>query len=150
MYAFSWSAKYTRGREGIRHVNLPVLVFTLDVPYGGAKAEEAAVHSVELRSNAVEIGEVGAVNFAELGVRPVERFGVLANRRHGELLPLCRTLLCRSVPDREPATAELTSSGERTVWPCPQCQGPMHVLERLTALQISFEESRHVYVVDSS
>jgi hypothetical protein len=84
------------------------------------------------------------------GFPRIRYFGVLANRRRGELLPLCRTLLCRTVPDREPAAAELTSSGERTLWPCPQCQGPMHVLERLTALQISFEESRHVYVVDSS
>ena len=84
------------------------------------------------------------------GFPRIPYFGVLANRRRGELLPLCRTLLCRSVPDRGPAAADLTSSGEGTVWPCPQFQGPMHALKRLTALQISFEESRHVYVVDSS
>jgi len=84
------------------------------------------------------------------GFPRIRYFGVLANRRRGGFLPLCRTLLCRSAPNPEAVTANVASSGEHPVWRCPRCQGPMHVLERLTALQISYEEGRHVYLVDSS
>jgi hypothetical protein len=84
------------------------------------------------------------------GFPRIRYFGFLANRRRGELLPVCRTLLCRSLPDQEPAAAHPASSSEHAVWRCPRCEGPMHVLERLTAQRISYEESRQVYVVDSS
>ena len=85
------------------------------------------------------------------GFPRIRYFGFLANRRRGELLPVCRTLLCRSLPDQEPAAAHPASSSEQhAVWRCPRCEGPMHVLERLTAQRISYEESRQVYVVDSS
>jgi hypothetical protein len=84
------------------------------------------------------------------GFPRIRYFGFLANRRRGELLPVCRTLLCRSLPDQEPAAAHPASSSEHAAWRCPRCEGPMHVLERLTAQRISYEESRQVYVVDSS
>jgi Putative transposase len=83
------------------------------------------------------------------GFPRIRYFGFLANRRRGELLPLCRTFLYRSMPHQEPATAQASSFSD-PVWRCPRCQGPMHILERLNALQISYEENRHVYVVDSS
>jgi hypothetical protein len=84
------------------------------------------------------------------GFPRIRYFGFLANRRRGELLPVCRTLVCRSLPDQEPAAAHPASSSEHAAWRCPRCEGPMHVLERLTAQRISYEESRQVYVVDSS
>jgi hypothetical protein len=84
------------------------------------------------------------------GFPRIRYFGFLANRRRGELLPVCRPLLCRSLPDQEPAAAHPASCSEHAVWRCPRCEGPMHVLERLTAQRISYEESRQVYVVDSS
>lgn len=84
------------------------------------------------------------------GFPRIRYFGFLANRRRGELLPVCRTLLCRSLPDQEPAAAHPASSSEHAVWRCPRCEGPMHVIERLTAQRICYEESRQVYVVDSS
>lgn len=84
------------------------------------------------------------------GFPRIRYFGFLANRRRGELLPLCRTFLCRSIPHQEPATARAASSSDPVVWRCPRCQGPMHILERLNALQISYEENKYVYVVDSS
>ena len=84
------------------------------------------------------------------GFPRIRYFGFLANRRRGELLPLCRTLLCSSVPHQQPATAQAPSSSEPAVWRCPRCQGPMHILERLNALQLSYEENRPICAVDSS
>jgi hypothetical protein len=73
-------------------------------------------------------------------------FGFLANRRRGQLLPLCRTLLSAThAPERaveEEAGTEL--------WRCPCCQGPMQVIEFLTANQIALQESRKVAILDSS
>src|SRR6267142_3980169 len=40
-----------------------------------------------------------------------------------------------------PATDAALSSQPAT-WPCPRCQGPMYVIERLTAAQIFFAEAR--------
>ena len=39
---------------------------------------------------------------------------------------------------------------EPAVWLCPSCHGPMHVVERLTALQILDAETRKVNIHDSS
>jgi hypothetical protein len=83
------------------------------------------------------------------GFPRIRYFGFLANRRRGELLPLCRILLGRSQPDQEHASS-LVPFNEHEVWKCPRCQGPMQIVERLTAFQIFYEESRQVCVVDSS
>jgi hypothetical protein len=73
-------------------------------------------------------------------------FGFLANRRRGQLLPLCRTLL--SAPPPPTREGEPDAGGE--LWLCPCCQGPMRVIEFLTADQIAQEESRKVAILDSS
>ena len=65
------------------------------------------------------------------GFPRIRYFGVLANRRRGALLPLCRTLLAIE-PRSVPATPAATS----ILWLCPRCQGPMRVIERLTANQL--------------
>jgi hypothetical protein len=49
------------------------------------------------------------------------------------LLPLCRFLL-----HQPPPATEASSLNQPTTWPCPLCQGPMYILERLTAAQILF------------
>ena len=84
------------------------------------------------------------------GFPPIRYFGFLANRRRGQLLSLCRTLLCKSLPARDTPTAPVASSAEHSIWQCPRCQGSMQILERLTALQILSKERSQVYLVDSS
>lgn len=78
------------------------------------------------------------------GFPRIRYFGFLANRRRGECLPLCRTLLAAAPP------ADLASAAERAVRRCPHCQGPMRILEFLTANQIYHEEAHRVPVLDTS
>jgi Putative transposase/Transposase zinc-binding domain len=75
------------------------------------------------------------------GFPRIRYFGFLAQRSRGALLPLCRTLLAV-----EPLPAPTTSAAPSIPWLCPCCQGPMRVIERLTAQQL-YEE---VPSVDSS
>jgi len=63
----------------------------------------------------------------------IRNFGFLANRRRATLLPLCFHLLGSTPPtEQEPSTAQ----DAHDLRPCPQCGGPMRVIERLTAAQI--------------
>jgi hypothetical protein len=79
------------------------------------------------------------------GFPRIRYFGLLANRRRGALLPLCRTLLLahpepvQSMPTEAPAP-----------WRCPCCQGPMRLVERLTANQLPRDQSSPVGRLDSS
>jgi Putative transposase/Transposase zinc-binding domain len=79
------------------------------------------------------------------GFPRIRYFGFVANRRRGVLLPLCRTLLAVQPPPTPapPAAAPI-------LWLCPCCQGPMRVVERLTANQLRWEERRPVRRLDSS
>ncbi len=79
------------------------------------------------------------------GFPRIRYFGFLANRRRGQFLPLCRTLLSAPLP---PATVEQTAGTEH--WLCPCCQGPMRVVEFLTADQIMQEEGHQVAIIDTS
>lgn len=82
------------------------------------------------------------------GFPRIRYFGWMANRRRRELLPLLRALLgtpLPAVPDATPPRAP-----ETAVWQCPRCQGPMHIVERLTAKQILQEDQRLVCFLDSS
>ncbi|HEY9139917.1 MAG TPA: IS91 family transposase [Bryobacteraceae bacterium] len=80
------------------------------------------------------------------GFPRIRYFGWMANRRRRKLLPLLRTLLVSPLP---PVHAT-PPAPEAAVWQCPRCQGPMHVVERLTAKQILQEEQRQVCFLDSS
>jgi hypothetical protein len=79
------------------------------------------------------------------GFPRIRYFGFLANRRRAESLPRCCALLAH-VPHVPPAV--LASDPE--LWDCPCCQGPMRVIERLTAAQILREENKQVSILDSS
>jgi len=78
------------------------------------------------------------------GFPRIRYFGFLANRWRGVFLPLCRTLLAAQPP------VEVANPTEPAVRLCPCCQGPMRILEFLTAKQIRAEETRQVPVLDTS
>ena len=65
----------------------------------------------------------------------IRYFGFMANFRRKASLALCRQLL-GWVP---PWTEDTDSTTEGT-WRCPDCQAPMKVLKRLTAIEIAFRE----------
>jgi hypothetical protein len=79
------------------------------------------------------------------GFPRIRHFGLFANRRRGSLLPLCRTLLALH-PKPIPTTPVVPPA----LWLCPCCQGPMRVVERLTANQLRWEACRLAQRLDSS
>jgi hypothetical protein len=79
------------------------------------------------------------------GFPRIRYFGWLANRRRKNLLPLCRLLL-----NQQPLATDVPSSNRPASWQCPLCQGPMYVLQRLTAEQILLAETRLACTYDSS
>jgi Putative transposase/Transposase zinc-binding domain len=73
----------------------------------------------------------------------IRHFGFLAHRRRAALLPLCFQFLGRPTdlpPAQQPEPGEEEGGSTRrpstSPWPCPQCGGPMIILERLTAAEI--------------
>ena len=72
----------------------------------------------------------------------IRNFGWLANRRRATLLPLCFHLL-GSAPQTEPELS--TAHDTHDLRLCPQCGGPMMVIERLTAeeIQLRSPPARH-------
>jgi hypothetical protein len=62
----------------------------------------------------------------------IRNFGFLANRRRATLLPLCFQLL-GAVPQPQ---VDQDTSRTSDLWHCPQCGGPMVVVERFTAAEI--------------
>jgi len=79
------------------------------------------------------------------GFPRIRYFGWMANRRRRNMLQVCKSLLV--APSAHTTTSQTPS--EPVVWRCPKCQGPMRVVERLTAKQILREEAR-VCPLDSS
>jgi len=79
------------------------------------------------------------------GFPRIRYFGWLANRSRKNLLPLCRLLL-----HQPPPATQASSLNQPTTWPCPLCQGPMYVIQRLTAAQILFAETTLACAYDSS
>jgi Putative transposase len=65
----------------------------------------------------------------------IRNFGFLTNRRRTTSLPLCFQLLpSRSAP--QSAQDCSTTDGANDLWRCPQCAGPMVIIERLTPAEI--------------
>ena len=65
----------------------------------------------------------------------IRNFGFLANRRRSTLLPLCRQLL-GVVPQPQIEPAVSAAKQPSPLWTCPNCGGPMIVVQRFTAAQI--------------
>src|SRR6202050_2647351 len=78
------------------------------------------------------------------GFPRIRYFGLLANRRRTGLLPLCRTLLLMRTE-----LASQTSTAVQVLWKCPRCQGPMRLVERLTANQLRQCQHSQVERLDS-
>ena len=64
----------------------------------------------------------------------IRHFGFLANRRRSTLLPLCLAALSTVSSQTQPETS--TAQESQPLWRCPNCGGPMAVIERLTAAQL--------------
>jgi len=79
------------------------------------------------------------------GFPRIRYFGFLANRRRGEILPLCQSLLAAAPPVETAGTTVPT-----LLWRCPCCQGPMQIVEVLTAKQIPRAERGQVAILDTS
>jgi hypothetical protein len=79
------------------------------------------------------------------GFPRIRYFGFLANRRRAESLPQYLALLAHVLP-----FPSADSASDPELWRCPCCQGPMRVIERLTAAQVLREESKQVSILDSS
>lgn len=77
------------------------------------------------------------------GLPRIRYFGWLANRRRGQWLPLCRTLL-----QQDPNPPAVTD--DPYVPHCPRCHGEMRIIERLTAFQLWEALQRMEYVLDTS
>jgi Putative transposase/Transposase zinc-binding domain len=63
----------------------------------------------------------------------IRNFGFLANRRRAVLLPLCFDLLGTAAQQPQ---ADQNASASNDLWCCPQCGGPMVVIERFTTAEI--------------
>jgi hypothetical protein len=65
----------------------------------------------------------------------IRHFGILSTRNRSALLPLCRQLITADPSPEAPPGARTESPVKPDgLWQCPQCGGPMVVLERITAL----------------
>jgi len=62
----------------------------------------------------------------------IRNFGFLTNRKRATALPLCFQLL-GATPQ---AKQEISTASPSDLWTCPQCGGPMLVIERLTATEL--------------
>ena len=64
----------------------------------------------------------------------IRNFGFLANRKRAITLPICFQLL-GSAPEPQ-AQQDISNPSPSDLWLCPQCGGPMTVIERFTAAEI--------------
>jgi len=75
----------------------------------------------------------------------IRNFGFLANRKRATLLALCFQLLGSEQQPQAEQHASSTEDGP-DLWRCPQCGGPMKVIERLTAAEIQLRSPPPVSV----
>jgi hypothetical protein len=62
----------------------------------------------------------------------IRNFGFLANRKRAITVPLCLSLLGSPTE----ATQEASTPSPCDLWRCPNCGGPMRVIQRFTAADI--------------
>lgn len=67
----------------------------------------------------------------------IRHFGILSTRNRGALLKLCRQVIAADPSPQARLDARRESPVKADgLWQCPQCGGPMLVLERITAVQL--------------
>jgi hypothetical protein len=67
----------------------------------------------------------------------IRHFGILSTRNRSALLPLCRQLIEADPPPKgRPDARREPAIKHEGVWQCPECGGPMLVVEHLTAAQL--------------
>jgi hypothetical protein len=67
----------------------------------------------------------------------IRHFGFLSTRNRARLLPLCFQLLgAAAEPPAQTTTPGQVDHQHETVWLCPECGGPMRIVERLSAAQL--------------
>lgn len=67
----------------------------------------------------------------------IRHFGILSTRNRSVLLPLCRQLITADpLPKARPDTRTEPAIKHEGLWQCPQCGGPMQLLERFTEAQL--------------
>ena len=71
----------------------------------------------------------------------IRHFGFMANYQRSTSFELCRQLL-KMAPDLPTAESRSATS----LWLCPNCQTPLTVIERLTAVQIAWRFSAKCYL----
>ena len=65
----------------------------------------------------------------------IRHFGLFAHRRRAALLPICRQLLAATSDPAPSGASETKCDTVRPLWLCPQCGGPMVLLERLSPVE---------------
>jgi hypothetical protein len=68
----------------------------------------------------------------------IRYFGWMAHRRCVGSLPPCFELLAQSGRFLEAKLAEKGTLSPRPLWTCPQCGGPMVLIERLSPMELRF------------
>jgi len=81
------------------------------------------------------------------GFMRIRHFGLLAHRFRAQFIPRCQQLLAEAP---RPRSATTGSIAKPAVWTCPNCGGPMTIVERLTAEQICLQSADRGGFVDSS
>jgi len=67
----------------------------------------------------------------------IRHFGILSTRNRSALLPLCRQLIAADAsPETSLDTGREPPAKPDGFWQCPQCGGPMLVLERISAAEL--------------
>jgi hypothetical protein len=67
----------------------------------------------------------------------IRYFGFLSTRNRSTLLPICRSLLPVREPELRLRVDEQPPQTRPATWLCPHCGGPMVILERFTAIQLT-------------
>ena len=75
-------------------------------------------------------------------------FGFMANRHRASLMPLCKSLISAKFHKEPPS--EALQAAKQPMWTCPNCGGPMVVIQRLTAQQLMYAFPMRTYVEDTS
>ena len=81
------------------------------------------------------------------GFPRIRYFGWMAHRCRRVLLPICKALLHVSFPTDSSSSQDANQS---ITWKCPNCQGPMYVVQRLTVVEILREQPGRRDFVDTS